>query len=223
MNDLTLELPTLPYVSDAERRKSSGGPHQEITTTKFLYNLQTVVMRLLSGSGKPPKSTDYNEAVAYLNKSIMRQRFQTFPVIPEVVDAESMSVAKTAAFRILEEVIRHLPEPEVVSTGARAYQEYIESPQWMARRLRLFKVRGTKCESCQSGQKIRVHHLHYGNLGNEQDDDLQVLCDACHTREHEIRPKDTFSTAKSCRKWLKRANPDPQYNHGPVKIIYRES
>jgi len=67
----------------------------------------------------------------------------------------------------------------------RAYyrQEYLKSEHWRAlkaEKLRLIK----KCENCGAGQCLDVHHLNYKNLYDVNVTDLQVLCRACHIREH---------------------------------------
>lgn len=64
------------------------------------------------------------------------------------------------------------------------YEEYLKSPQWRATRLRLFAIRGRKCERCASKYRIEVHHLTYTRIGQERPSDLQILCHACHQKTH---------------------------------------
>ena len=42
-------------------------------------------------------------------------------------------------------------------------------------------------EVCGVKHRLQVHHLTYERLGNERDEDLKVLCWACHEREHGLR------------------------------------
>ena len=73
------------------------------------------------------------------------------------------------------------------------YETYINSSKWRAVRLRIYEKRGKCCEICNASHGIfHVHHLHYGTLGMEADEDLQVLCKKCHWKEHEKRPKESF-------------------------------
>ena len=44
------------------------------------------------------------------------------------------------------------------------------------------------CERCfLITDKLELHHKHYDTLGNEQDSDLEVLCEACHKVADEER------------------------------------
>ncbi len=64
------------------------------------------------------------------------------------------------------------------------YYEYIQSNEWMytAERIKIQR----RCQECSSEKRLEVHHLTYKNLGNEQPDDLLVLCHRCHSKK---RPK----------------------------------
>lgn len=65
------------------------------------------------------------------------------------------------------------------------YKEYIKSKEWKKRRKKIFEKRGRECEQCGFGYYLHVHHKTYDNLGNEKDDDLQILCYRCHMSKHE--------------------------------------
>ena len=50
-------------------------------------------------------------------------------------------------------------------------------------------LRNVPCEDCSDvfpEQFINVHHLHYRTLGEERDEDLAVLCVACHAKRHNL-------------------------------------
>ena len=68
--------------------------------------------------------------------------------------------------------------------GKEKYQEYLASPEWKARRERALELAEHKCVLCLSSDHLNVHHNYYGNLGNEADADLVVLCADCHSRHH---------------------------------------
>lgn len=74
------------------------------------------------------------------------------------------------------------------------YYEYLRSRHWSETRDRILAERGRECEVCFSTDRIHVHHLHYENIGYEQDADLQVLCATCHADAH-----DTMDEARACR------------------------
>ena len=65
-----------------------------------------------------------------------------------------------------------------------AYTDYIDSPEWWARRKHALRRAGYCCERCGSRESLEVHHRTYHHLGYELDDDLEVLCATCHRVEH---------------------------------------
>ena len=61
------------------------------------------------------------------------------------------------------------------------YYDYIQSPEWKARREEFIKAVG-KCQKCGICEKLSVHHENYKNLGNETLADVSVLCWPCHKK-----------------------------------------
>lgn len=68
------------------------------------------------------------------------------------------------------------------------YKQYLLSDEWMNLKLDLFQKRGKKCERCNAKYNLSVHHLNYDNIFNEEPNDLIILCDKCHKKEHNIVP-----------------------------------
>lgn len=66
------------------------------------------------------------------------------------------------------------------------YREYLQSPHWKAFRQWALLARGDRCERCHRKDGIEVHHLAYARRGHERLDDVVVLCQGCHRREHAI-------------------------------------
>jgi len=65
------------------------------------------------------------------------------------------------------------------------YNDYLKSPLWqILRRQALCRARN-RCSVCKSEVDLHVHHKTYANVGNEQPNDLVVLCESCHTQEHD--------------------------------------
>ena len=61
------------------------------------------------------------------------------------------------------------------------YQEYLKSAHWQSvKAIKLFEA-GYKCESCKSERRLEVHHKNYDCIGKETNEDLQVLCNFCHS------------------------------------------
>lgn len=74
------------------------------------------------------------------------------------------------------------------------YAEYLKTPIWeLTRQAALRRAKG-KCSVCHSEIDLHVHHLNYDNVGDEKPEDLIVLCECCHTLEHN-RPEDADSHA----------------------------
>lgn len=60
------------------------------------------------------------------------------------------------------------------------YNEVIHSFRWRYLRRRLIAMRGYRCQRCKSMGTLQLHHKTYKRLGKELDEDLEVLCIACH-------------------------------------------
>lgn len=65
------------------------------------------------------------------------------------------------------------------------YQKYLNSPHWQKIRQEVFKEYGHRCDQCGSSKNLRVHHITYENLGEEQISDLVPLCEDCHKKLHD--------------------------------------
>lgn len=65
------------------------------------------------------------------------------------------------------------------------YREYIKSPWWIVRKARFYKKYGKKCAVCLTTKNIDLHHMVYGNLGNEKDEHLVALCRIHHDQFHD--------------------------------------
>jgi len=64
------------------------------------------------------------------------------------------------------------------------YLDYLESPEWWRTRKAALARADYHCERCGSLTSLEVHHRTYHRLGDENDDDLEVLCSCCHRAEH---------------------------------------
>lgn len=60
------------------------------------------------------------------------------------------------------------------------YLKYLESPEWRVRRADALLRGGSVCCRCGTNKRLEVHHKTYERLGNEKDEDLEVLCHECH-------------------------------------------
>lgn len=84
------------------------------------------------------------------------------------------------------------------------YKKYLRSQEWINIKIDLIQTRGSKCERCgarRTATKLQLHHRTYETLFNESSNDLELLCGACHKREHgigvkKIKKKPKFSLAQ---------------------------
>ena len=66
------------------------------------------------------------------------------------------------------------------------YHQYLQTPEWKARRQKHLKSAGYRCQVCNSSnQPLDVHHRTYERRGQEYFTDLTVLCRECHGTFHE--------------------------------------
>ena len=65
-----------------------------------------------------------------------------------------------------------------------SYEEYMQSEDWRIIRQDALERAGFRCDECESEENLEVHHKTYKNMGNEKDEDLQVLCKECHDEKH---------------------------------------
>ena len=66
------------------------------------------------------------------------------------------------------------------------YRRYMESPEWSLRRTRFFSRSTKVCEACGTNINLQVHHRTYVNFGNEEDQDLRLVCQEHHTSIHRL-------------------------------------
>jgi 5-methylcytosine-specific restriction endonuclease McrA len=64
------------------------------------------------------------------------------------------------------------------------YSEYLESPEWQAKRAKILARAGGVCEGCGERPPGQVHHLTYRRLFRELLFDLVALCNGCHQACH---------------------------------------
>ena len=65
----------------------------------------------------------------------------------------------------------------------RAYQAYLQSAEWKARRQATLTRDGHRCTACRSTERLEAHHLTYERVGFERPGDLVTLCHLCHMLE----------------------------------------
>lgn len=79
------------------------------------------------------------------------------------------------------------------------YAEYIRSEAWQIRRKWKLEQADFKCQVCNSGGELHVHHRTYARLGSERENDLTVLCKKCHEKFHDRLPAKPDAPAAALR------------------------
>ena len=77
------------------------------------------------------------------------------------------------------------------------YRSYMKSKAWKAKRKRLIKLRGRRCEECHTKtHMLHTHHVTYARFGHEADSDLLILCLPCHSKKHPDKPAFVWDDGK---------------------------
>lgn len=78
------------------------------------------------------------------------------------------------------------------------YADYLASDRWQTVRHSALERANHRCQLCGTNGELQVHHNTYENIGDEQDRDLLVLCDGCHTRNsHVMIPLPTMMPSRT--------------------------
>lgn len=70
-------------------------------------------------------------------------------------------------------------------TPKERHTEYINSIYWARRKDEWYSKNLKICYACSSEDNIHLHHMYYGRLGFERDEDLVSLCGKCHQSLHD--------------------------------------
>lgn len=65
------------------------------------------------------------------------------------------------------------------------YQNYLKTEHWLNFRKGALERASYKCQVCNSGSQLQVHHRTYRRRGEELPEDVIVLCDSCHDIFHQ--------------------------------------
>lgn len=66
------------------------------------------------------------------------------------------------------------------------YKVYMASKQWKNFKDLYWNTHRRECAGCGGNECLHIHHVHYGYLGREREQDLVPLCGGCHGEFHEI-------------------------------------
>lgn len=87
------------------------------------------------------------------------------------------------------------------------YQQHISSARWRELKNQILKLRGNRCQRCgHENASLDLHHLHYRSLGNEQPEDVELLCPECHVRADKERAKTRSQPDYNQEGWIVEAD-----------------
>ena len=64
------------------------------------------------------------------------------------------------------------------------YNLYLSTKAWEEKRQLAFDHYGKFCSRCRAKSYLEVHHNHYKTFGDENVEDLSILCKHCHSLVH---------------------------------------
>lgn len=84
-----------------------------------------------------------------------------------------------------ENLINQLENPIVVTSKRNGKKRYYQPRKQIPRKLKdhLIALRGFACENCQENGFAHIHHIDE-NPGNNNPDNLRLLCKECHKKIH---------------------------------------
>jgi hypothetical protein len=97
------------------------------------------------------------------------------------IEAERRSRTQESAKPTSEEVRRLKNMP---------YQEYLQSDHWKTTSRKMMRKSNFRCQLCSSKGQLNTHHNTYERRGEEEENDLVVLCKRCHEKFHNIIPEE---------------------------------
>lgn len=77
----------------------------------------------------------------------------------------------------------------------KSYKEYLSSPEWKNKRLKVLRRANYICEICGIKKAYQVHHKTYKRIYKEKLSDLIATCGICHQAEHNLLTDDQIEKA----------------------------
>lgn len=94
------------------------------------------------------------------------------------------------------------------------YRHYLSSSDWSNLRKAVI-ARDKSCRLCASAKSLNVHHRTYARVGDEDLDDLTLLCRRCHERHHDSAWVPAAKPKRPRKKKPKKKAPRPKQAKKP--------
>jgi 5-methylcytosine-specific restriction endonuclease McrA len=103
------------------------------------------------------------------------------------------------------------------------YHEYLNSKLWKQRRQAKLAKAKHRCEICGERDSLEVHHKTYAHLGNEDTNELIVLCRGCHWIAEQIRRNPNFKLPEpKPDPWADITPPLPEFDYSVLPVHKRK-
>jgi ribosomal protein S14 len=103
-------------------------------------------------------------------------------------EEEAADRHKECAARYWRKMQEVSPDSRVRHSWMHDYNGHIGSAKWERFRREVIEQRRNRCERCgHVSAYLELHHKHYDSLGNEQPEDVELLCPKCHRGADEAR------------------------------------
>lgn len=156
------------------KKKSFNELGEEINKHGSLLGISLVVLSKQIKEDMPFLGTDRRDSVITSMYEWLqcqqRRLYERF----DITEEQMLEIIHNAKIRKRIEYLKTMP-----------YQEYLQTPEWKERRLRILERDSYRCQVCNSPDHLNVHHRDYSRRGDEEDSDLTTLCQGCHQVFHE--------------------------------------
>jgi 5-methylcytosine-specific restriction endonuclease McrA len=90
-------------------------------------------------------------------------------------------------YRKSKQQIMEDKKAKIKTLRALPYADYLKTPEWAKTRDATLRRARYRCQLCNTNRHLNVHHRSYESLGDENWNDLIVLCQECHKTFHDNR------------------------------------
>lgn len=128
--------------------------------------------------------TETQEVLAELDRLDARIRGADEAAAVEALNDKARLLQEYPGIRrkrsMAREQLRDRRQVQAEAARREEYDRYMQSQEWKRRRAVAIRKAGGRCQVCNRGGELHVHHRTYERFGAEMEDDLTVLCEDCH-------------------------------------------
>lgn len=103
------------------------------------------------------------------------------PIIPRVFKKKKPKKPKRRKNKNIPFSRKHKKQKK---TRTLKYREFIKSKAWRNFKFFYWQTHKKICAACDGNKRMCIHHVHYGYLGREREQDVVPLCWTCHEALH---------------------------------------